>query len=675
MGAGEQKKVVRWAVLVVLGAVVAGVALLAGCRNRGAEQIPLETFFGDPRSEAPRLGYEKPQYLYLAPHEGAMNLWFKTIDGSVDKPLTSRPAPGVQYYYWMPNDEQVLYYFDDPETSVWSLYVVDVETAESRKVAPLEADVDHMVKVRVIETSREHPDDVMVSMNLRDPVARDVYRINTRTLETTLIQEGDERVYKWISDWDFTVRGFVQLTASGGEALWWRTGADAPFKKVIEWEPEDVLNSGVLVVTPDNRGLYLLDSRGRNTGALVTYYPETGETNVLAYDPHYDISRYLIDWKTHTVQAVGYQRARLEWTLLDSSIADDLEMLRNAHEGDLYIPDRLWAGNWWVVMYRQDTGPGSFYLYNQDDMELKFLFDYRPELADVPLAPMEPISFQARDGLTIHGYLTRPLDTNEPAPMVVNVHGGPWKRDEWGYHPETQWLANRGYACLQINFRGSSGYGKKFINAGNREWGGAMLTDLVDGVHWAIDQGVADPDRVAIYGGSYGGYAALSGVTFAPEVWAGGISVVGAPNLVAYLEAIPAYYAGARYLYDQRIGRLPRYDSGPRKGRPKAEADYTQQDREDIAFLKARSPLFHVENIQVPLLIAHGGKDQMVPIEDVNEFVKLTRDQGVEVEYLVYEEEAHGLAHQDNRLDFYRNMESFLDTHVKNAGSGPLRQL
>ncbi len=635
--------------------------------DKQVEKIPLEVLFGDPDSEAPRLAFTEEQYVYLAPHEGAMNLWYKTLDGSVDKPITSVPAPGIRYFYWVPNDEQVIYYWEDPETKIFSVYVVDVNSGESNKLAPPDGQYNHRVKVNVIETSHEYPDEILISMNLHDATVHDVYRVNTRTLAYKLIEKGDERVYRWISDWAFNIRGFIQLTESGGEAIWWRKSEGKPFEVVVEWGPEDVLNSGFLIATPDDKGMYLIDSKDRNTGALVTYYPETGERKVLVSDPVYDISQYMVDWKNHTVQAVGYQRARLEWVILDSAIAGDMNFLKKQDDGDLYVPDRLWDGRWWIVMYQQDTGPGSFYLYGSEDQELKHLFNYRPQLSDVRLAPMKPISFKARDGLTIHGYLTEPLNWEKPGPIVVNVHGGPWKRDVWGYHPEAQWLANRGYACLQINFRGSSGYGKDYINAGNREWGGAMLTDLVDGVNWAVEQGIADPERVAIYGGSYGGYAAMSALTFTPDIWKAGISVVGMPDLISYLNAIPAYWASARFLYDTRIGRLPRYESGPYKGQMKKEKDWTAEDRKDIEFLKARSPLYHVEAIQAPVLVAHGAKDDMVPIDQVNAFVKEAREAGATVEYFLYENEGHGIAHQENRLDFYRNMEEFLNTYLKDS--------
>ena len=271
---------------------------------------------------------------------------------------------------------------------------------------------------------------------------------------------------------------------------------------------------------------------------------------------------------------------------------------------------------------------------------------------------MEPVTFESRDGLTIHGYLSLPIDWEGPGPMVLNVHGGPWYRDSFTFHPEAQWLTNRGYACLQVNFRGSSGYGKDFINAGDREWGRKMQDDLTDAVKWAIDQGIADEDKVVIYGGSYGGYATLCGVTFTPDLYAAGISMVGPSNLETFLNTIPPYWESMRQIFDHRVGRIPRYEDGEKAGMPKDEADMTEEDR--VEFLRSRSPLFHVDNVRVPMLIAQGANDPRVKQAESDQFAEAMRALGLEVEYVVYENEGHGFAQPDNRLDFYHRADKFL---------------
>jgi len=273
---------------------------------------------------------------------------------------------------------------------------------------------------------------------------------------------------------------------------------------------------------------------------------------------------------------------------------------------------------------------------------------------------MQPISYPARDGLTIHGYLSLPLDFERPGPLVLNVHGGPWHRDVWSFNPEVQWLANRGYACLQVNFRASVGYGKQHSNAGDREWGGAMQDDLSDAVAWAVAEGIADPQRVAIYGGSYGGYATLAGLTFTPELYAAGISIVGPSNMETFLATIPPYWESMRSRWDQRVARLPRNSDGPQAGQPKPEPEWDAAERAEVEFMRSRSPLHHVDNVRAPLLVAQGANDPRVVRAESDQFVAALRDKGLRVEYVVYDNEGHGFSRPENALDFCRRAEKFL---------------
>jgi len=385
---------------------------------------------------------------------------------------------------------------------------------------------------------------------------------------------------------------------------------------------------------------------------------------VIAEDPRFDLASVAFHPTEHRAQAAAFTGARREWRVLDDEVRGDFERLLAADDGDLSIVDRTLEDRTWLVAWSHDTGPVSYHLWDRTRRDLQFLFVHRAALVDLPLAPMEPVRFEARDGLELHGYLTRPRFGDAPWPLVLAVHGGPWARDTWGFDPEAQWLANRGYACLQVNYRGSTGYGKSFLAAGDREWGGRMQDDLSDAVLWAVRRGVADPERVAIWGGSYGGYAALAGVTFTPALYRCGVAIVGPSNLLTFLDSVPPYWESFRAMLDRRVGRLPRYASGERAGQVKDEADLTEAERRELAFLRDRSPLFHADRVRCPMLIAQGANDPRVKKAESDQFVAAMRERGLDVEYVVYEDEGHGFARPENRLDFYRRAERFLARHL-----------
>jgi dipeptidyl aminopeptidase/acylaminoacyl peptidase len=389
--------------------------------------------------------------------------------------------------------------------------------------------------------------------------------------------------------------------------------------------------------------MYLLDSRGANTARLVDLDLTTGATDVLAGDERYDVGDVLINPDTYEVEAVAIERARAEWTVLDESVREDFEFVERLNRGDFTVVSRDRADDKWLVAFTVDDGGASYYSYDRREKEGAHLFDARPDLAGYTLARMEPISFTTRDGLEIEGYLTPPPGAGRASlPIVLNVHGGPWGRNGWGYDPEAQWLANRGYACLQVNFRGSTGYGKKFLNAGNKEWGAKMHDDLVDAVKWAAEQGIADPERVAIYGGSYGGYAALVGAAFTPDLFRCAVDVVGPSNLITLIKTIPPYWSTLLATFQERVGN------------PETEEE----------FLKSRSPLFFVDRIKVPLLIAQGANDPRVKQAESEQIVAAMREKGIDHEYLLFEDEGHGFARPENRLKFYAAAERFLAKHL-----------
>jgi dipeptidyl aminopeptidase/acylaminoacyl peptidase len=380
-----------------------------------------------------------------------------------------------------------------------------------------------------------------------------------------------------------------------------------------------------------------------NAERLVAINLTTREQRVLASDPHYDVDDPLLHPVTGQVQAVSFERERVEWQVLDPAIASDLALLARAARGEVRVTSRDLADRVWTVAYVSDTGPTRFYLYTRGQQPT-FVFSANPDLDGYPMPEMRPISYQARDGLTLHGYLTTPLGAPPGRlPAILLVHGGPQVRDSWGFDPEVQWLANRGYAVLQVNYRGSAGYGKDFLNAGNGEWGAKMNDDLVEGVGWLGSQGIADPRRVGIMGASYGGYATLAALAFTPDVFALGVDVVGPSSLITLLDSIPPYWEVVRASLEHRIGGSV---------------------ANDAEFLRSRSPLFFADHIRAPLFIAQGANDPRVKQAEAEQMVTALRAAGRPVVYVLYPDEGHGLGRPENRLQFYGLVEPFLAQHL-----------
>jgi dipeptidyl aminopeptidase/acylaminoacyl peptidase len=423
-----------------------------------------------------------------------------------------------------------------------------------------------------------------------------------------------------------------------------RKDKDSDWEVLLTWDGEDSMNCGPICFSKDGNYIYLWDPRHVNASRLVRLEIATGREEVLAEDPEYDALKPLIHPDTYEIQAVSFYKARHEWMVIDESIKDDFKFLGELDRGDFFILNRDNDDNIWIVSFTKDTGPVSYYIYDRRLKKGTFLFSEKPALNDYTLASMEPVSFISRDGLTIHGYLTCPFGKEKTKlPLVLRVHGGPWWRDVWGYASEVQLFANRGYACLQINFRGSTAYGKDFLNAGNREWGGKMHDDLVDGVKWAVERNIADPEKIAIFGSSYGGYAALTGAAFTPDLFCCAVDVFGISNLVTFIKNIPPYWntdIGAKLI--KRIG---------------------DPDREE-EFLKSRSPLFHIDRIKRPLLIAQGANDVRVKQSEAEQIVEALKNKGLEYEYILFPDEGHGFVRPENRMKFYSVAEKFLAKHL-----------
>jgi dipeptidyl aminopeptidase/acylaminoacyl peptidase len=596
--------------------------------------IPLEVLLGNPERAQAQISPDGKRLSYLAPLNGVLNVFVGDAGASNEQPMTRDADRGIHSHWWAPDGRRLMYVQDKDGSENFRLYDVDLESGTERDLTPLDG-----VQCRVIAHRKRFPNDVLIGLNKDNPQLHDIYHLNLTTGALEKIIENPGFI-GWTVDYDLKVRGGVKPTPDGGMVIMVRNDETSDWRPLLEVPPEDAETTGPLGFTKDGASMYLQTSVGSNTGRLVKMEIATGAVEVIAEDPDYDITGAIVNPDSRDIEGVMVYGDRVQYRIFDDSMRADVEALERLDAGDLVISDRDNDDSTWLVAFNNDAGPVKFYIWDRADKKATFLFDHRPELNDYPLAPMEPFHFSARDGLQIHGYLTFPEQVERAdLPAVLVVHGGPWVRDGWGLDPEAQWLANRGYACVHVNFRGSSGYGKDFLNAGNHEWGAKMHEDLLDAIDHLAAQGIVDRDRVAIYGGSYGGYAALIGATFTPDVFTCAISMVGPSNLNTLIDSFPDYWKPMIEVWHKRVG-------------------------EDRDFLWSRSPLSRVDDIKIPILIAQGENDPRVKRAESEQIVAAMTERGIEHEYVMYENEGHGLAKPENRLDFYHRADRFLAKHL-----------
>src|SRR6201991_4767952 len=596
--------------------------------------IPLEVLLGNPERAGAQISPDGKRLSYVAPLDGVLNVFVGDAGMGDERPVTRDTERGIEGYVWAHDNRHIMYVRDKDGSENYRIYDVDLETGVERDLTPMDG-----VQCRFIAHRKEFPNDVLIGLNKDNPQLHDVYRLDLTTggLEKIVENPG---FLGWGVDTDLKVRGGVALTPDGGAVILVRDDEASDWRPLLEVPPDDAESTGPLGFTKDGKGMYLETSVDSNTGRLVKMDIATGAVEVIAEDPDYDITGAMMNPDTHEIEAGTVCRDRLEYSIFDDAIRGDIEALQRLSAGELLISDRSDDDTTWLVAFDDDAGPVKFYTWDREAKAATFLFDHRPQLNDYPLVPMEPFAFTARDGLTIHGYLSFPAGverTNLPAVLVV--HGGPWARDGWGLDAEAQWLANRGYLCVNVNFRGSSGYGKEFPNAGNREWGAKMHDDLLDAVDHLVAQGIVDRLRVAIYGGSYGGYAALVGATFTPDAFRCAISIVGPSNLNTLIDSFPEYWKPTIAMWHTRVG----------------------QDRD---FLFSRSPLSRVDNIRAHILIAQGENDPRVKRAESEQIVAARKERGIDHEYVRYDNEGHGMTKPENRLDFYHRADRFLARHL-----------
>jgi dipeptidyl aminopeptidase/acylaminoacyl peptidase len=596
--------------------------------------IPRAVIFGNPERTSPQISPDGAMLGYLAPDQGVLNVWVRTLGKTDDRVITNDRKRGIRNFAWQYDSKNILYAQDQNGDENWRIYQTNVAGKQTRDLTPYDK-----VRAEIVAFEPAYPDTALIQLNKRDPKVFDVYRLNLKTGELTLDTENPGDVTGWQPDHELAVRAAQVTTPDGGTVIRVRDNAKSPWRELMKWGPEETLGE-IAGFTPDNKALLVISSLDANAARLLSVDLTSGKRTVIAEDPQFDVAFAITHPKTNKLEAVVFLRERRDIQLIDKDLQADFDALRKVRDADISNVSRDLADDKWIVTLEGDDAPVYYYLYERPAKKATLLFSNRPELEKYKLARVKPVQYKARDGMTIYGYLTTPEGQEaKNLPLVVFPHGGPWGRDLWGYDPYAQWLSNRGYAVLQPNFRASTGYGKQYLNAGDRQWAGAMHTDLLDGRDWVVKQGIADEKKVCIMGGSYGGYATLAGVAFSPDAFACGVDIVGPSNLNTLLKSIPPYWSTFVAIFHKRMG-------------------------DDEAFLKSQSPLFKADQIKAPLLIGQGANDPRVNKAESDQIVAAMRKNSKPVEYYVFPDEGHGFARPENRTAFNAASEEFLAKYL-----------
>ena len=606
------------------------------------ELMPRDLFFDNPTRIQGRISPDGSKMSFMAPLDGVQNLWVGPVgDFEGTKAVTNDKLRGINSHQWAFNAQNVLYLRDQGGDEDFHIYSVDLDTGKTQDLTPFDK-----TNAIFIGGSYRYPDEYLLGINNRDPSWHDVWRVNVRTGDRELVEQHD-RFTALIADLDLNVRLAMESTPDGGQMVFKRD-ATGDWVESFKIEKEDALTTAPLGFTDDGTHFLMLDSSGRDKTALVLVDFETDDRTVIAENSNADISEVIVNPETNEPLAYSVNHLRKQWFGITDDVEKDLSILRDALSGDISILAQTRDDRIWTVISDGARNPLTYFAFDRSAGKVDKLFTSRPGLDNKPLNEMHPVTIRSRDGLELVSYLTLPPHVdpdgtgrpNEPVPMVLDVHGGPWGRNEYGYGSWPQWLSNRGFAVLNVNYRGSTGFGKAFVNAGDKQWAADMHNDLIDAVDWAIAEGIAPADRIAIAGGSYGGYATLVGVTYTPEKFACGVDIVGPSNLVTLLESIPAYWASFLETFAQRVGD-PRTEEGR-------------------SFLRSRSPLYLADEIVKPLLIGQGANDPRVKQPESDQIVSAMQARELPVTYVLYPDEGHGFGRPENRESFYAIMEVFL---------------
>ena len=601
------------------------------------KQYSVRDFFRNPEQSGFQISPNGKYISFMQPWKGRMNIFVRTV-GSDAAPLrvTSEEARDISGYFWK-GDDHILFAKDFGGDENFHVVSVGRDGKGLKDLTPYPK-----VRAQIVDDLEDNKDEILVSHNKRDPEVFDVYRVNVKSGAEKLVAKNPGNIQGWITDHDGKVRA---ATTSDGvnTSLLYRATESAPFKTVLTTSFKDSVDP--LFFTFDNKKLYVSSNLGRDKKAIVILDPETAKEEQLLYEnPEVDVEGLAYSKKRKVLTEISYTTWKTQYKFLDAQSEALHKTLQEKLPGyEVITQSHTKDESTWIVAAYNDRTQGSRYLFDSKSGTLTRLADINPAIAEKDMAEMKPVQYKARDGLVINGYLTLPLGKDpKNLPVIVNPHGGPWVRDVWGYNPEVQLLANRGYAVLQMNYRGSTGYGRQFWEASFKQWGKAMQDDITDGVQWLVQQGIADPKRVAIYGGSYGGYATLAGVTFTPDLYAAAVDYVGVSNMFTFMKTIPPYWKPFLDQMHEMVG-------DPVK---------------DKELLTAVSPALHTDRIKTPLFVAQGANDPRVNKAESDQIVESLRKRGVPVEYMVKDNEGHGFHNEENRFDFYTAMEGFLAKHL-----------
>ncbi|MBL0067641.1 MAG: S9 family peptidase [Chitinophagaceae bacterium] len=619
------------------------ILLLAGCKSKTTNEekaplVPLEDFFKNADKSGWQISPDGESISYLSPHMGHTNVFVRKITDSVGTPVTHDSVRNIYNYQWKGN--RILYLQDVGGDENYQLFSVSMDGKDQKALTPFPK-----VRTGILNDLRYVPGkekEILITMNKRDARFFDPYSINIETGETKVVYQNDKNFDSWFTDHAGVIR-IASKTDGVNTTFYHRATETAPFDSLLTTNYKE--SFAIQFFTFDNKNLYVATNIGRDKTAVVEYdLAARKEIKEIYTNPDYDVDGLGYSPKRKVLEAVYFTSWKSEEHFLDKEAEADYNKMKekfkgyeigiygNNNEEDKFI---VWTGN--------DKMPSKFYFYDKKNGDTKFLAEGRPWIKEGDMASMKAVKYKSRDGLTIHGYLTLPKGVEaKNLPVVINPHGGPWARDVWGFNNEVQFLANRGYAVLQMNFRGSTGYGKEFWLKGNKQWGKTMQDDISDGVAYLIKEGIADPKRVAIYGASYGGYATLAGITFTPDLYCCAVDYVGVSNMFTFMKTIPPYWEPYKAMFYEMVG-------DPVK---------------DSALLAAASPVFFVDKIKVPLFIAQGANDPRVNKAESDQVVEALKKRGIEVEYMVKDDEGHGFANEKNSIDFYTAMEKFFAKHL-----------
>jgi dipeptidyl aminopeptidase/acylaminoacyl peptidase len=631
----------------VFAVLVATTALAAtqpaGDAVQGTPMIPRSALFGNPVKTQARLSPDGKYISYIAPKDGVLNVFVGPAgDINAAKPVTNDTKRGIRQHFWSYNGSYLLFLQDEGGDENWHLYSVDVTTGKQTDLTPYRG-----IRAEVAGLSWKKPNVVIIGINIRNAEWHDLYEVNLTNGARKIYLENNEEIANYLLDLDLNPRLAIKTNPNGTEVLR-RSGSK--WVSLLKYGTEDSQTTNVIDIEGTGKTALMTSSVGRDKSALVRFDLKSGAPTVIGSNEQADVDSVWLDPKMNAPQAYTVNYLKPEITTIDPGVAKDVALLKKEVGDAFQITSRTLDDRKWIVAADEAQSPATAYFYDRDAAKVTKLFDTRPQLATAKLQPMQSVEIKARDGLTLVSYLTLPPGSDENGdgrpdyemrvPLVLNVHGGPWARDTYGFDNEHQWLANRGYAVLSVNFRGSTGFGKGFINAGDKQWGRKMHDDLIDAVQWAINEKIADPAKIAIYGGSYGGYATLVGLTVTPDTFACGVDIVGPSNLQTLFAKIPPYWKAFYEELALRVGD-PRTEDGKK-------------------LLNERSPLFAVDKIKKPLLIGQGANDPRVNRAESDQIVAAMKAKNLPVIYLLYPDEGHGFARPQNRTSFYAISEAFL---------------